>query len=324
MQKSEYRQLVEYISNFYETVDKKLNFLGAHMKILRDHMTGLYGLDCNVCDIPSATGHLRLKQMACLKLLRMIDARLKSEHIQYFLSYGNLLGAYRTGGFIPWDDDVDICLMRDDFNRAVKVLEKYFNCDGLETRFGISGRIFKVIFNKQICVDLFPWDYYYKRMDCSEIDDFKLNYDKAMNVARIMEAEQQKISEYEGRNIRDVCASQTNYTTYDEIRDDIIMQHHRPDIESGDIFEGIDWQTYPERMAGFYHHNPFRHEWIFPLGVVNFCGYDFPAPNNIDAFLTTRFGDWRAFKPDFSRHSNKGFSWEDYQLISSWVKEEQK
>ena len=87
MQKSEYRQLVEYISNFYETVDKKLNFLGAHMKILRDHMTGLYGLDCNVCDIPSATGHLRLKQMACLKLLRMIDARLKSEHIQYFFIF---------------------------------------------------------------------------------------------------------------------------------------------------------------------------------------------------------------------------------------------
>ena len=78
----------------------------------------------------------------------MIDKILKSEKIPYFLSYGNLLGAYRTGDFIPWDDDVDICLMREDFYHAINVLKKHFDHDNFETRFGISGHIFKVIFNK--------------------------------------------------------------------------------------------------------------------------------------------------------------------------------
>lgn len=316
------RQLFEYISNFYETVDRKLNFLTSYVKMLRDHMTGLYGLDCDVCDIPVASGHLRLKQMACLKLLRLIDGILKSEKIQYFLSYGNLLGAYRTGDFIPWDDDVDICLMRDDFNRAVRVLEAHFNHDGFETRYGVSGRIFKVIFNKHICVDLFPWDYYHKRMEPEEEKEFRLNYDGAMNIARVMETDQQRMAEREKSPMPEPYIPQTSYSTYEEIRDDIIMQHQAPDSERGDIFEGIDWQTFPERMAKFYHHNPFRHEWIFPLGVIKFCGYEFPAPNNIDAFLTTRFGDWRAFKPDFARHKGKDFSWDDFQVISDWVKKE--
>ena len=322
MQHNNIQQLFEYISGFYETVDKKLNFLHSYVHVLRDHMTQLYGLDCDVFKLAPASGHLRLKQMACLKLLRMIDRILKAENIQYFLSYGNLLGAYRTGDFIPWDDDVDICLMRDDFNRAISVLEQHFNHDEFETKFGISGRIFKVIFNKQICVDLFPWDYYHKRMNRDETEDFLLKYDDAMNIARAMEADQQQIAERATTLIPEPYIPQTSYTTYEEIRDDIIMEHQSPDTEHGDIFEGIDWQTYPERIAKFYHHNPFRHEHLFPLGTVNFCGYDFPAPNNIDAFLTTRFGDWRAFKPDFARHNRSGFTWEDFQIISNWVNEE--
>ena len=57
-----------------------------------------------------------------LKILRELDRICEKYGLHYSLSGGTLLGAIRHKDFIPWDDDIDIDLKRDDFNKLIKVL----------------------------------------------------------------------------------------------------------------------------------------------------------------------------------------------------------
>lgn len=56
-------------------------------------------------------------QKQSVKILYAIDRICRQEGFKYFLAYGTLLGAVRHNGFIPWDDDIDIQMPRDDYER---------------------------------------------------------------------------------------------------------------------------------------------------------------------------------------------------------------
>ncbi|MCA1032221.1 LicD family protein [Bacillus timonensis] len=70
---------------------------------------------------------IRDVQQAQVEILLEFDRICKKHKINYQLFAGTLLGAVRHNGFIPWDDDIDVCLLREDFNRLVKVCEFELN-----------------------------------------------------------------------------------------------------------------------------------------------------------------------------------------------------
>lgn len=64
-----------------------------------------------------------------LELLKAFSEFCEKNKLRYFLMYGTLIGAIRHGGFIPWDDDIDVMMPRPDYDKFIKLSR---NCESLK------------------------------------------------------------------------------------------------------------------------------------------------------------------------------------------------
>ena len=67
--------------------------------------------------LPKATGMLRELQLATLKMMKKFDKVARENNIKYTLGAGSAIGAIVHKGFIPWDDDIDILMDRENFDK---------------------------------------------------------------------------------------------------------------------------------------------------------------------------------------------------------------
>lgn len=113
-----------------DELERRLDAHDAHMKLLA---WATYRKEGESYDdarkrffrvLPVATGSLRLLQLGCTQLLHEFDELCTKEGLTYWLAYGTLVGALRHQGFVPWDDDVDLGMMRGDIERLTGALER--------------------------------------------------------------------------------------------------------------------------------------------------------------------------------------------------------
>ncbi len=85
---------------------------------------------------------LKRLQSAELSILEEIDELCTRHDIPYFLESGSALGAMRHEGFIPWDDDIDICMFRSDYERFIELFEESRSTDRFDLVFYRNGKAF--------------------------------------------------------------------------------------------------------------------------------------------------------------------------------------
>ncbi len=115
-------------------------------------------------DMPKASGRTLEFQIVSNYILRRIKRICDTNHIEFMLYGGTLLGAVRHHGFIPWDDDIDIAVLREDYNKMFEVINQD---DELVMRRhyrilkNTVGYVTKIKLKKSdnFFVDVFPWDY---------------------------------------------------------------------------------------------------------------------------------------------------------------------
>lgn len=112
-----------------------------------------------------------------IEILDYVVSLCEKHNIQYCLIYGSALGAYRHKGFIPWDDDMDIAMPRDDYEKFISIMkcqtDAQFSIQSEETEDSYfltfakvrkRGTIFvesiaeKKYKNNGIYIDIFPLD----------------------------------------------------------------------------------------------------------------------------------------------------------------------
>ncbi len=111
-----------------------------------------------------------------VKILEAVDKICDEYELEYYIAYGTLLGAVRHKGYIPWDDDIDIVMTREHYNRFIQLMEdsSISKPDWMELlddrKTGYYYPIVKVVNNQTIAksedstvehglwVDIFPLD----------------------------------------------------------------------------------------------------------------------------------------------------------------------
>ncbi len=234
----------------------------------------------DIMTIPPAEGQARDIQLANLVLLKELDYVCKQNGLKYWLDGGTLLGAVRHKGFIPWDDDIDVAMLRDDYEKIIDAFKKSSRNPDIFADYVVSERnfaqcIIKVQHKKcpHLFVDIFPWDIYGKRLTLEE----QLQKTLYLKSLRTELEKMFKVKESSSKVRKVICSFMTEKVLTNEVADD-----------KGDYVWGLDFS---HQWKNWFTH----YEVLNPLKSIEFEGIEFPCLNNPDAFLSRLYGDYMAY-----------------------------
>ncbi|WDE96868.1 LicD family protein [Lentisphaera profundi] len=240
---------------------------------------------------------LRKAQLIMLDMLIEFDALCKKHELRYWLDSGSLLGAVRHQGFIPWDDDIDLSMPLEDYNKFLLIAESE-----------LSDEIF---FQTSQSDPSFKFDYIKLRSKKAEIVEFH-EKDQAIKYHQGIFVDIFPMLAIEN--------SEANEKLYDrtlaEIRDVSAISLHTPKGTNNPVKRAALIASLKEQHLGWQNTQSkviyggempdvaasFEFKEVFPLSTLEFEGLSFPTPKNPSHYLNAIYSfDYRQVPPPHQR-----------------------
>lgn len=237
-----------------------------------------------------------------LDILKYVDRICKENNIRYYLSYGTLIGAIRHKGFIPWDDDIDIAMPRNDYDKFLSLFENIPTTARYQCQIPLKNGYFyefakvhdtstKVIesgvdsIEGGLWVDVFPLDGL-KRED-------KLSHNMLRVLNRCRVASVHRKFPHKTKGILVVF----EYIFWRICR----LVGYRPFLKKSMAlskkykYEECDYVGYASAYPGTNKY--MKKEWFGVPIEVEFEGCKFKAPKRYHEYLSTQYGDYMQLPP---------------------------
>ena len=238
---------------------------------------------------------LRACQLKQCSILEEIDRICKKHSIGYWLDGGSILGAVRHGGFIPWDDDIDIAMRQEDLDRFVQVAPS-------ELRAGLMLQTPDNEPTKEPIVKVRDLNSFYVEGS----DRFDADYQKGLYVDIFPFIDYPSVSpSFCKRHVRNIsrCYSILHKPHYFGLRSFAEYFWFSASYVASQCMWHLACLVRPkgEHMGNVLVNNGYgvihRTDSIFPLGTVEFEGRQFSAPANPDAYLKDLYRDYMSIPP---------------------------
>lgn len=246
---------------------------------------------------------------AILKTFEELELIFNKLNINYFIAYGTLIGAVRHKGFIPWDDDFDVILLRPDFDKFVdychkninNTMSKYKLMDYTNTinypftiprfcnlNYEMISDDYKDI-NMGIFIDIYPYD---GLGNSKKKAIKKLTVQKKFYMIALSSVIKKKVS-YDGKNILKLCLS---YFIFLYAKNKSSIYFIDKLIQLKDKFK-LDDSKYIGCVVWDFDLVPKEKKWFLDIDYLEFEGHKVKVPIGYDEVLKESYGNYMKLPP---------------------------